>query len=184
MPQFICQHSAITETIVTQRPLAFLWFDFHLEGPGFVGISAIFSVVNTHVIGTRNTQYVPHPTWLRANKSYQYAHQQAVSSAVNGSRRFRDCLNLDKRSWKHPNSRRGTVHVQSETPRFYVSSVIFAMNGALKYCKNIKTYVLRCTTIGFKQKYGHKSSRRADMNLRCKSETSQAGGGYPVGSTK
>ena len=35
--------------------------------------------------------------------------------------------------------------------------------------QNIKTYVLRWTTIGFKQKYGHRSSRRVDMNLRDKS---------------
>ena len=65
----------------------------------------------------------------------------------------------------------GNFNCQSETPRFHVSNVIFAMNGAYKYYKYIKTHVLRCTTIGFKQKYGHRSSRRADMNmnLRCKS---------------
>ena len=51
--------------------------------------------------------------------AYQFAHRQAVSRAVNGSRRFRDCLtppvyvwpcrsckicinNLDKRTTKHP----------------------------------------------------------------------------------
>ena len=62
------------------------------------------------------------------------------------------------RSWKQQNSRRGTVHFQSETPRFYVSSDIFAMNGALKYYKNIKTYVLRCTTIGL--------SRNMDIDHR------------------
>ena len=40
------------------------------------------------------------------------------------------------------------------------------------YYKYIKTRALRWTTIGFKQKYGHGSSRRADkdmMNLQCKS---------------
>ena len=50
--------------------------------------------VNMHVIGTRDTQSVPHSNKLRAYKSYQYAHQQAVPWAVNGSRRFRDCLTL------------------------------------------------------------------------------------------
>ena len=41
-----CQHSAISETTVKQRPLAIIWFDFLWENPGFVGMSA----VNTHVI--------------------------------------------------------------------------------------------------------------------------------------
>ena len=36
---FICQHSAITEAIVKQRPLAFILFDFHCETPGSVGSS-------------------------------------------------------------------------------------------------------------------------------------------------
>ena len=43
--------------------------------------------------------------------------------------------------------------------------------GAYKYYNYIKRYVLWCATIRFKQKYGHRSSRRADMNmmnLRCK----------------
>ena len=61
-------------------------------------------------------------------------------------------------------------HFQSETLRFYASNVIFAMNGSLKYYENIEKYILRCTTIGFKQNYGHKSSRSADMNLWCRSE--------------
>ena len=47
--------------------------------------------------------------------------------------------------------------------------------------QNIKTYVLRCTTIGFKQKYEHRSSRRADMNLRYKSEFTVEIGQYFVG---
>ena len=51
---------------------------------------------------------------------------------------------------------------QSETPRFGVSNVIFAINGAYTCYKYIKTHVLRCTIIGFKQKYGHSSSRSAD----------------------
>ena len=34
--------------------------------------------------------------------------------------------------------------------------------------KNIKMYVLRCATIGLQQECGHKTSRRADMNLRFK----------------
>ena len=42
------------------------------------------------------------------------------------------------------------------------------MNGAHNYHKNIKMYVLRCTTIGLKQECGHKTSRRAHMNLRFK----------------
>ena len=37
---FICQHSAITETTVKQRPLAVIWFDTHQESPGIVGIRA------------------------------------------------------------------------------------------------------------------------------------------------
>ena len=41
------------------------------------------------------------------------------------------------------------------------------MNGVHDYHKNIKMYVLR-TTIGLKQECGHKTSRRADMNLRFK----------------
>ena len=40
------------------------------------------------------------------------------------------------------------------------------MNGAHNYHKDIKMYVLRCTTIGLKQECGHKTSRGADMNLR------------------
>ena len=66
-------------------------------------------------------------------------------------------------------------------PGFYVSKVIFAINGTLKYHENIEKYALRCTTIGFKQKYGHKSSRRADMNLRCRSEFAAEIGQYFVG---
>ena len=42
------------------------------------------------------------------------------------------------------------------------------MNGAHNYHKNIKMYVLLCTTIGLKQECGHETSRRADMNLRVK----------------
>ena len=44
------------------------------------------------------------------------------------------------------------------------------MNGAHNYHKSIKMYVLRCTTIGLKQECGHKTSRRADMNLRLNSK--------------
>ena len=47
-----------------------------------------------------------------------------------------------------------------------MSNVIFVINGTLRYYENIEKYVLRCSTIGFKQKYGHKSLRRADINLR------------------
>ena len=36
------------------------------------------------------------------------------------------------------------------------------MDHLIKYYENIEKNALRCTTIGFKQKYGHKS-RRADM---------------------
>ena len=39
------------------------------------------------------------------------------------------------------------------------------MNGAHNDHKNIKMYVLGFTTIGLKQECGHKTSRRADMNL-------------------
>ena len=42
------------------------------------------------------------------------------------------------------------------------------MNVAHNYHKNIKMYVLRCTTIGLKQECGHKTSRGVDMNLRFK----------------
>ena len=47
-------------------------------------------------------------------------------------------INLDKRSWRQQNSWRGAVHFQSETPKFYVSRVIFAMNGELMYYKTLK----------------------------------------------
>ena len=33
---FICQHSAITETTVNQRPLAIIWFDSYWESPRFL----------------------------------------------------------------------------------------------------------------------------------------------------
>ena len=39
---FLCQHSAITETTVKQRPFAIIWFDTRLESPGFVGVSTLF----------------------------------------------------------------------------------------------------------------------------------------------
>ena len=39
------------------------------------------------------------------------------------------------------------------------------MNGVHNYHKNIKVYVLRCTTIRLKQERGHETSRRANMNL-------------------
>ena len=74
---------------------------------------------------------------------------------------------------------------QSETPRLNVSNVIFTINEANKYYKYIKAYVLRCITIRFKQKYGHRSSRHADMNmmnLRCKSVfTAEIGQYWVVG---
>ena len=44
-------------------------------------------------------------------------------------------------------------HGISKHRRFYDSNVIFAMNGAHNYHKNIKMYALWYTTIGFKQKY-------------------------------
>ena len=43
-----------------------------------------------------------------------------------------------------------------------------AMNGTHNYHKNIKMYVLRCTTIGLKQEREHTTLRHADMNLRFK----------------
>ena len=70
-------------------------------------------------------------------------------------------INLDKRNWKKPNSPAAATS-RSETRGFYVSKVNFAITGTLKYNENIE-YALRCTTIGFKQKYGQKSSRLADM---------------------
>ena len=54
---------------------------------------------------------------------------------------------------------------QSEAPIFYVSNDICAINEAYKNYEYIKTFVLRCTTIGLKQKCGHRSSRSADMNM-------------------
>ena len=103
----------------------------------------------------------------------QFAHQQAVSWAVNGSRRFRDCLTLPTLhkltqiseaklpAW-YSAVWETTSTARSETPRFCVSNVIFAINGTYTFYNYIKTHVLRCTTIGFKQKYGHSSSRSAD----------------------
>ena len=55
------------------------------------------------------------------------------------------------------------------------------MNEAHKYHKNIKMYVLLYATIGYKQKYRHKTSRRADMYLRCKSDFTAEIGQYSVG---
>ena len=50
---------------------------------------------------------------------------------------------------------------------FYFPNVIFAMNEAHNLFKTLKCiHVLRCITIGFKQKYGHKTLRSAGMNLR------------------
>ena len=40
-------NSAITETTVKQRPLAFTWFDFHWETPGSVGFSELSLVWKT-----------------------------------------------------------------------------------------------------------------------------------------
>ena len=48
----------------------------------------------------------------------------------------------------------------------------------LSVTKTLKKYVLWCTTIGFKEKYGHKSLRRDDMNLRCQSEFTAEIGHY------
>ena len=118
--------------------------------------------------------------------TYHFARRQAVSWAVNGSRRFRDCLTLPilhkltqisevgTELGKTPGVAQrslGNFNCQSETPRLNVSNVIFAINGAYKYYKYIKRHVLRCTTIGFKQKYGHRSSRRADMNMNLRSKS-------------
>ena len=41
------------------------------------------------------------------------------------------------------------------------------MNGAHNYHKNIKMYVLRCTTIRLKQECGHKTSRMSIVRLHC-----------------
>ena len=53
--------------------------------------------------------------------------------------------------------------------------------GKHAHHNDTKTYVLRCTAIGFKQKYGHRSSMRDDMNLRYKSEFTVEIGQYFVG---
>ena len=45
---FICQHSAITETTVKQHPLAIIWFDTHWESPGFIGIHANISGIKSY----------------------------------------------------------------------------------------------------------------------------------------
>ena len=156
---FICQHSAITETTIKQRPLAIIWFDSYWESHGFVGTHAIFSGINTRDASLRDTYSImmlvkfltsanqmhrilscdesglcnPRPRllgdevvvgpwavvsfpgrWWHHNDlnlgtnpyslfriltsfvhmTYQFAHRQAVSWAVNGSRRFRGCLTL------------------------------------------------------------------------------------------
>ena len=46
-PNFICQHKSITETIVKQRPLAFVLFKFQA---GEACLSAIFIMVNSYAI--------------------------------------------------------------------------------------------------------------------------------------
>ena len=51
------------------------------------------------------------------------------------------------------------VWILSETMGFLLSKCYFLL-------QKIKMYVLRCISIGFKQKYGHKTSRSAGMNLR------------------
>ena len=43
---FICQHSAITETTAKQHPLAIIWCILHWESPSFVGIAS-FCAINT-----------------------------------------------------------------------------------------------------------------------------------------
>ena len=69
--------------------------------------------------------------------------------------RFRDCLTLPilhKLTWM---SQVGSnIYFRSEALRFYVSNVIFAMNGAHNYHKTLKCIfeILRCTTIRLKQK--------------------------------
>ena len=177
--------------------------------PGFGGFPAIFSMfsaVDTRVMGTHR---IPSLFHIITSMTASFVSLCSPTGRVMGRERVWEIpglsdladlayINLDKWSWRQPSSRRGMLqfgkhywlwnhhHFQSETPRFYVSNIIFTMNGSLKYCENIKKYVLRCTTIGFKQKYGHKSSRRADINLRCKSdcrEFSAETGQYFVGCT-
>ena len=57
------------------------------------------------------------------------------------------------------------IYFRSEALRFYVSNVIFAMNGAHNYHKTLKCIlkILRWTTIRLKQKFGHKTSRHASL---------------------
>ena len=102
----------------------------------------------------------------------QDAHQQAMPRACARVWKIPGLSDLaDLAQFAYINLKGGVafnIHFQSEMQRFYGSNVIIAMNGAEKYRKNIKMYVLRCTTIAFKQTYGHTTSRHADMNLRCK----------------
>ena len=91
--------------------------------------------------------------------------------AVNESMRFWGCLTLPilhRSTWI---SRVGNnFHFWSETLRYYGSNVLFTMIEAITITKSIKVYVLLCATIGFKQRYGHKTLRHAVMNLWYKSD--------------
>ena len=63
---FICQHSAIVETTVKKRTLAFILFDCRgWESPVCASNSAIFSAKDNYVTTprglTRDTESVPHP---------------------------------------------------------------------------------------------------------------------------
>ena len=68
------QRSAITETTVKQRPLAIIWFDSRWENPGFVGIHAIFSGINTHDASLRDIPSLFHILTRFVHMTYQFAH--------------------------------------------------------------------------------------------------------------
>ena len=90
-----------------------------------------------------------------------YSAPSAVRKAGHSNLTDLALFTLDKRSLKLM-----LFHFLNETPGFYSSSVIFAINEKHNFYKMNKVGVLRCITIGFKQKYGHKWSRSADVNLR------------------
>ena len=58
------------------------------------------------------------------------------------------------------------THKHTDTQTQTQATTIPEGQNWLRVKKTIKMYVLQGTTIGFTQKYGHKTSRRADINLR------------------
>ena len=95
--------------------------------------------------------------WLRSENLNQHhdriAHQQAVSSAMNRSRRFRDCLtspilhkltyiyevgNNQTPSMVQRSSLGNDFNCRSETPRLKLSNVIFAINEHTSITNTLK----------------------------------------------